>query len=316
MSEDGKSSALRYEELRLPQLADLPRERTVFFISVSPLEVHGPHLPLGTDVVIAGELERRYRQSLAERHADLIMVTLPPLYLGSDALPIKGSLSIPARALAAVLVAYGKGLAAQGFRYLFIADNHGGPRHQLAMEAAARRLWRRYKFYLINPFNLDFRLMVQHDPEFLRRTGLSPGTCGDDADSHAGTNETSLMLTAAPAQVDKTYNQLPPATPPSLKGGAAILAAVAGICRACGGRRLAADLLHLANTLAWVNDPQMTPYMGAPALATPEAGEAMLRERIRNGVELFEKALAGEGKEPVHLPPMLWPLRILRYLPE
>jgi hypothetical protein len=46
---------------------------------------------------------------------------------------------------------------------------------------------------------------------------------------------------------------------------------------------------HLAATLAWVGDPQMKPYMGAPALATAEAGEAMLAGAHRNGHALFPR---------------------------
>lgn len=316
MMGSGKARVLEYVELRLPDLQALDRDKTAFLMSVSPIEVHGPHLPVGTDVLISEELLHRYMSELGRRRPELTFVKLPPLWAGSDALPVPGSFSVPAPHLEGILVAYGRGLAKQGFRYLFVSDNHGGPRYQMAIESAARTLWRRHRFYLIDPFGMDYRLMVQHDPEFLRRSGLAPGTCGDDADNHAGTNETSLMLACDPTRVSGGFRQVGPSTLPARRGAAALVANLGRLIRALGGRALGADLDHLANTLAWVSDPAMKPYMGDPGKASADAGEAMLAARVEVGVRLFEQALTSAGKEPVHITPMLWGVRFLRRLPE
>ncbi|MEA4884205.1 MAG: creatininase family protein [Clostridia bacterium] len=316
MADPGDITIREYVEMRLPELTALDRDHTVFLISVSPIEVHGPHLPVGTDVFISEDLVIRYAVELHKSHPELAFVKLPPLYAGSDALPVKGSLSVPAAHVEGVLTAYGKGLARQGFHYLFVADNHGGPRHQMATEAAARRLWRNHRFYLIDPFNLDFRYMVQHDPGFMKKTGLGPGVCGDDPDSHAGTNETSLMLASCPERAPANYREAAPSLPPPVKGGAALTAGLGRFLRALGGRVLGQDLEHLANTLAWVSDPNMVPYMGDPSRATREAGEAMIAARVKVATELFERALASGGADPVHIAPMLWGIRLMRRLPE
>lgn len=316
MSQDLEAKALEYVEMRLPQIQALDRNTTVFMMSVSPIEVHGPHLPLGTDVFVSEHLLARYVGELSRRRPELTFVKLPPLWAGSDALPVPGSLSVPAPHLQGTLTAYGNGLAKQGFRYMFIADNHGGPRHQMAIECAARNLWRRHKFYLIDPFGLDFRHMVQHDPEFMSRTGLGPGLCGDDADSHAGANETSLMLAGCPEHVHSSYAQTPASTLPPLKGLARLVMGIGRFIWAFGGVQAGRDLRHLANTLAWISDPNMLPYMGDPSIATSEAGEAMFAARLENAMALFERALDSGGREPVHMVPMLWGLRAMRRLPE
>ncbi len=313
--------AMEYVEMSLPELRALDPGKTVFMISVSPIEVHGPHLPVGTDVFISDDLALRYMAELHKRRPDLRFVQLPSLYVGSDALPVAGSLSVPAVHLEGVLRAYGKGLAKQGFRYLFVADNHGGPRHQMAVEAAARALWRRHRFYLIDPFGADFRYMVQHDAKFMSRTGLGPGACGDDPDSHAGTNETSLMLVCSPRRVREDYRSIRASLPPARRGAARLVGGLATAVRLFGGRTLGRDLDHLANTLAWVSDPEMIPYMGDPSKATREAGEVMLAARVEVAMDLFERALEGGAepestREPVHITPMLWGLRIMRKLPE
>lgn len=305
--------AMRYEDLALPDLQALDREKTVFLLAVSPIEVHGPHLPVGTDVFIAEELQRRYIAALAERHPELTAVILPSLYAGSDALPVKGSLSVPAPAVEGILTAYAKGLAAQGFRFLLLSDNHGGPRHAMAIEAAARTAWKRWRFYLIDPFNALYRKMVECDPELLRETGLGPATCGDDPDAHAGTNETSLMMVAAPDKIRAGAAALPASVPAPLKGGAKAVAGLAGLVRALGGRQLGRDLEHLARTLNWVSDPNLTPYMGDPSKATRAAGERMLTAHLNLAMSLLEQALAGR---PVQTNPLLWRLSAMRKLPE
>jgi creatinine amidohydrolase len=47
---------ISYVRMSLPEIEALDREKTIFLMAVSPIEVHGPHLPLGTDVFVAEEL--------------------------------------------------------------------------------------------------------------------------------------------------------------------------------------------------------------------------------------------------------------------
>jgi creatinine amidohydrolase/Fe(II)-dependent formamide hydrolase-like protein len=302
-----------YVEMTLTELEQLPRDKTLFFMPVSPIEVHGPHLPVGTDVFIAEEVRDRLQKRLAETHPDATMINLPPLYCGSDALPVPGSLSVPAEALSEVLLAYARGLHKQGFKYLIVTDNHGGPRHNLGIAYAANQAWKKYRFYVIDPFITIYKLMGRLDPGFIKRTGLAKGTCGDDTDNHAGTNETSLLMACRADYRDRDYSQIPPSLLPRPKGGAAIAASVGRMLGALGGREIAQDLNHLANTLAWMAEKPFTPYMGAPALGSQAAGEAMLAEHARISAELVERALAGED---VRQKPVLNGLRFLRRLPE
>lgn len=300
---------LEYCKLTLTDLQALRKDKSLFLMQVSPIEVHGPHLPLGTDVYVSGELMNRYMTAISGKYPDLDLVVMPPLFAGSSPLPVKGSIAVPATTLESLLFAFVKGLADQGFRYLLLADNHGGPAHQMAIEAAARKAWRKYRFYLIDPFNADFRKMVECDPEFLNGTGLARGTCGDDTDSHAGTNETSLMLVTAPEMIKENYRGLPASVPPQTTGAAKVVVVLSGIVGSAGGKRFSGDLKHLANTLAWISQPDMTPYMGDPKKATRAAGEAMLEARVKVAMELVDGALA--GKE-VQIVPLLWQIKALR----
>lgn len=295
--------------MSLTDLGSLSRDRSVFLMSVSPIEVHGPHLPVGTDVFISEMLQQRYIKMLSDTHPELDLVILPPLFAGSTPLPVKGSIAVPAKALESLLFAFAADLAKQGFKYLLISDNHGGPGHQLAIEAAARRAYKKFRFYLIDPFNNDYRKMVECDPVFLSGTGLGKGTCGDDTDSHAGTNETSLMMVTDRTKIKESYKDIPASVPPEKRGISRLIVGISTIASSMGARRLSGDLMHLSSVLAWIGQPDMVPYMGDPKLASEKAGEAMIEARVRAASALFEKALKGE---PVYIDPLLWQLRMIR----
>ncbi len=303
------AGVIDYVRQTLPQLQALDKAKTIALMSVSPIEVHGPHLPVGTDVYISDELQRRYIAELERRHPDFTLLRLPALYTGADPLPVGGSISVPAPILEGLIVAFAAGLAAQGFHYLLISDNHGGPRHQMAIEAAARTAWRKHRFYVINSFGQEFRMMVQLDPAITKATGLGKGNIGDDLDVHAGTNETSLMLATEPGLVDPGYRNVPVSAPTK---GPGFVAALGRFIGSLGGRVTGRDLEHLDATLAWTGKKGFTPYMGAPAKASEEAGEAMYKARVAVAMDLVERALKGEE---LRITPMLWGVRILRKLP-
>lgn len=302
-----------YVNLTVSDLGELDRKTTVFSIPVSPIEAHGPHLPLGTDVVVAAAIRDRVQASMLEKRPELFFVNLPPLYCGSDALPYPGSLSVNAMSLSGVLYDYAKGLVKQGFRYLVIFDNHGGPRHHLGIAHASEKAWKNHRFYVIDPFIEIYRSMVTHDPEFLALTGLEPGRCGDDADSHAGTNETSLMMAISEDYASRDYNGVPPSVPPKMRGAAKAVDFLGALVGRLGGKRTGPDLKHLSQALAWTGEKGFMPYMGSPGLASKEAGEAMLGAHARISAGLIEKALSGSEVRPI---PMLSRLSFLRRLPE
>ncbi len=299
----------RYLELTMEELDQLERERTIFLMVLSPIEAHGPHLPLGADLVLGEKVQQQHLQIIQEEFPSYQPVLLPPLPLGADALPRPGSLGISGSLLGRILKGWGRELAGMGFKYLLLADNHGGPRHLLACEKAARSLYRQHNFYLLNPFSREFSLMMAGEPQFLQQTGLQPGQCGDIDDLHAGTNETSLLLAAQSEQVREIYRELPPNSAPPPGG---IFVFLAGLFRLLGRQRLAGEIKNLGRIAAWAGDPRIPSYIGCPARARSEAGQAMLKARQEVTREIINSALQGEE---VSLRPPLWPLHILSRLP-
>jgi creatinine amidohydrolase len=206
----------RLEEMSTPALDALDRERTVIVLTVSPLETHGPHLPLGVDAFTA----RHFAESMAERmladRPGWSVVLAPTLYLGSFTFDTVGTVNVRQRVVRDAVTDYGASLARAGFRYILVSNGHGGPGHLVALEEAAARVSRRY--------GVTMASFTGHLAwEFLRgrylpkiESALGRTLSGDEQqafaeDAHGGWWETSIMLLLRPHLVDEGYRTLPPA---------------------------------------------------------------------------------------------------------
>lgn len=295
-----------YAELTQPQLLALDRDHTLAVMALSPLETHGPHLPLGTDVFIAEALRDRVIQKLQAAMPELDYLVFPSVALGADPIPAPGSVRIDSRAIHLLLVSTAASLAKLGFKWMLVTDNHGGARHQAAIEKAVRKAWKKHHFALICPFLNFYRRMVEHDPSLLTATGTAPRSCGDIDDAHAGTNETSLMLHIAPDRVAPDWQQVPPATINRDNRLYRVLSLLGAIIGLLGADTLGRDLEYMGSGLSWQNANPMPPYMGAPANADPERGRRMLEAHAEEAVAQVRRALDGQ---PPFSTPLLWGLR-------
>ena len=288
---------MTYEEVE-----KLNRDKTIFLMALSPLETHGPHLPVGTDLIVAEQLLLKYENVLNEKYPDFTIIKMPSLPFGGSLLPVEGSIEIKARNLEKILLDISNNLSKLGFKYLFLADNHGGPAHQMAIEAASHKADKKLDFKLVDPFNYIFKMMVENDEKLLNRLSSTSGEIGDDPDLHAGNNETSLMLYLKPEEVGQ-YESLRASLIPEYKGLAKVLNSLSKLFNS-------KSLAHLAVNLAWISDEQITPYLGKPAEAESYRGKEMVEARVTIALELFDKAIKGEK---IKEKPMLWNLRFLRY---
>ena len=266
---------LEYLELARDEIAALDRETTLFVSVVAPIEVHGGHLPVGTDLYVAEGILRR----TVEQLDGWTVVRLPDLLLGAQAIPARGSIRIKAKVLESALESWGMGLAELGFRYWIVFDNHGGVTHQLAEATAAARLLRK-GFNLIIPF-----VSIFHDMTW-EKTGLQlkPGCDGGAEDAHAGTNETSLMLALSPHRIRPGWENLPRWKPAR--------ETVMGKF----GRLLKQPLLGMA--MDWFAAPDNPHYVGGPADAAVQAGYAMAEYHEAKSLELLNAARNGTYRSP------------------
>jgi len=282
------------EELSSPALDALPRESTVVILTASPLETHGPHLPLGVDAYTG----RYFAQAMAERlvaeRPGWHVVLAPTLHLGTFAFETVGTVTMRQRVVRDLLVDYGSALARTGFRHILISNGHGGPGHLVALEEASAIVSRRYRVTMASVTGyLAWGLMSgRYVPKFEAALGRPITDEEREAfseDAHGGWWETSMMLLLRP----------------DLVGG--------------GWRDLPAARYSMAHRLI-PNYPMRNGgqgYIGHPALADPEFAKATLTVLMDEAMELVRGLLDGSmrpsrGRSPFFSMPFFrtnfWPV--------
>jgi creatinine amidohydrolase len=209
-------SILRLEELSTTGLDALDRECTTVILTVSPLEEHGPHLPLGVDAFTAQHFARAIAERIVAERPGWQVVLAPPLYLGSFTFDHVGTVRIRQRLVRDTMVDYGSALARAGFRYIVVANGHAGPGHLVALEEASRRVSRTHGIAMASfTGHLAWQfLRGRYLPQVEARLGRPLSESERRAfaeDAHGGWWETSMMLLLRPELVDARYRELPPA---------------------------------------------------------------------------------------------------------
>ncbi len=299
-------------ELTYDALRQLDRERTIAFCAVSALEVHGPHLPIGSDLHQAEWMADETARRFAERHPDWLVLRYPPIPLGADELPLPGSMSSPARTVYRAVRAFGDSLARAGLRFVVVTNAHGGPRHAAALEAASRRVSRRRGIAMIAPSIRALHRLVSgaalEEVEAHLGRPLSPEEReGALSGEHAGTWETAWYLARHPDWVDPAWKDLPLATPPAWRPLQRLAERLERTARGRSaekpgrGMPLHAILSSLAGSIGWLLHTRFgyrrvgppVSYHGWPAVASAELGLAYAELSVRMCLEDVEAVTSG-----------------------
>lgn len=303
MSEDAPRP-IRWETLTKRQFDRIDRSRAVVMVTCSPLEVHGPHLPLGADALEGEGLAERVLRFLPEPHRSRTFLKLPFVYAACDGVPQAGTLAFRPSTTIAVLEDLGRSLAAQGFRDVIVSNFHGSPRHFLAIETACERVSRERGIRMVSVFSMMLSRLNGGGSELGDVLGHLPGVRKEDlaGDTHGGLVETSQLLALHPEWVDPDYKALPRRTVDGwlAERGEPVPPAPRG--------KLAALPQMVAAFQAGIRFFSEETYAGAPAGASAELGEAILdtlgRHTAEAVVELWEGRLPAAAW---HSP--LWKMR-------
>ncbi|HYB13587.1 MAG TPA: creatininase family protein [Myxococcota bacterium] len=295
---------LRWESLTKRAFDELPRSRCVVLATCSPLEVHGPHLPLGADALEGEGLAERVLRFLPERHRQRIFLKLPLVYAAADVVPQPGSLAFRPSTVSRFLEDLGGTLAAQGFRDVLISNFHGGPRHFVAIERACQRVSKRRGIRMVSLFSLMLSRLTGGSENLEQLIGALPGVKPEDLrdDTHAGFLETSQLLALHGGWVDPIYKELPRISFESWLGNAQ-----GGRAGERKGRiRGLFDLLRSfrGNLLFFLEHS----YNGAPAGASAEIGERILDLLGAKTADATAEILDGK-LSPLDCHSPLWPWR-------
>jgi len=297
---------LRWESLTKRDFDAIDRKRAVVLLTCSPLEVHGPHLPMGADALEGEGLAERMLRFLPERHRDRVFLKLPFIYAATDTVPQPGSLYFQPKTTIRVLEDLGRTLAAQGFDHVLVSNFHGGPRHFLAIEKACVRVHRRTGLRMVSLFSLLISRLTQGTSNLDDVLAGIPGIDPADlvGDTHGGLIETSQLLALHGEWIDPGYKELPRQTVDTWLESQ-------GRTRDEGARgdprRFVAMLRSFRSGLQFFD---ANTYSGAPAGASAELGFRILDTLGGHAATACTELLDGEiGPEACHSP--IWKLRFL-----
>ncbi|MBW2234629.1 MAG: creatininase family protein [Deltaproteobacteria bacterium] len=297
---------LRWETLTKKAFDEIDRERAVVLVTASPLEVHGPHLPIGADALEGEGLAERMLRFLPEEHRSRTFLKLPFVYAATDVVPQPGSLFFRPGTTVRVLEDLGRSLAAQGFRHVWVSNFHGGPRHFLAIERACHRVHRKRGLQMASIFSLMISRLTNGTSNLDDVLAELPGVRREDlaGDTHGGLVETSQLLALHGGWVDPSYKDLPRLTVDTWLDAR-------GERRARAGRGDPRRFLEMLGSFrSGLRFFQEETYSGAPGAASAELGERildLLSERAAKGcAELLDGRI---GPDDCHSP--IWPYRFL-----
>lgn len=168
--------------------SDVAGAARVAVLPLGAIEQHGPHLPLGTDLIIAEALSAR---AVDQASPDSGAVLLPAIPFGKsdEHDDFAGTVSLRAQTMVAILEDIGASIARSDIRRLLIISGHGG--NSEVMGIAARNLRRQSRMAVVATNFMRFGLPDRAVAEDEVRYGI-----------HGGLIETSLMLHLAPEKVD------------------------------------------------------------------------------------------------------------------
>lgn len=293
-----------WQHMTGPSLAALDRQRCVVLVSCSPLEVHGPHLPVFADIRESEGLLQRSAEKLLERDETISFIRLPPVWVAADVLPHPGSIKFEPETVIQVLYEMGLSLARQGFVHIWIGNFHGGPRHILAIEAACHRVQRETGAKMISVFSLLAKKLTGGGTDLAERLDGIGGVSEKEllGDSHGGAIETAMLLHLAGEHVDPGFRTLAPRSleldldragkPPLQQGKKPTVPEM---------------LRSLPLRQRYFEDET---YAGAPALANEALGEAYLEAITDDAAEILLEVYREQvAPKDCHSP--LWPFRRL-----
>jgi creatinine amidohydrolase len=176
-----------WTDIHWPQFDRADPAQWIAVLPLAATEQHGPHLPIGTDIMIANAYLARVRELLPDQ-LPATFLPLQPVGISTEHIAYPGTLTLPTDTALQTWSALGDSIARAGIRKLVMVTSHGG--NSAAMTLVAQDLRARHGLLAVTtgwnrlsaPEQLFFPEEVRH--------GV-----------HGGAIETSIMLACYPQHV-------------------------------------------------------------------------------------------------------------------
>lgn len=235
----------------------LEKSSRTIILPIGILEKHGPHAPMGSDLIHVRELAKRAAQ---QEYA----VIFPDYFYGqvNEARHIQGTFSLPTDLTLELLQATCDEIARNGFEKIFIINGHGGNPQMLRYFVQTQMDKKRdYAVFFYEP-NQD---------ESVRKQVAEMRKSDAASDSHAGETETSILMYLRPDLV-----QLDRATSESGEN-----------------RKRLAELPNVYTAIWWYASYPLH-YAGEGAVGSRELGKLITEDRVESIAEALKAVKADE----------------------
>ncbi|WP_160684940.1 creatininase family protein [Clostridium sp. C2-6-12] len=195
----------KMEEMTWKEFDKLDKEITVVMLALSPIEEHGPHLPLGTDFIAAKDCLLEVVNYLEEKESKFNYIIHPPFPIGynENAMNFPGTMFYRSKTVENLLIDFGESLGRSGINKIIIINHHLDLGHVKAIENARE--------YLLEKFNVQ---LLEVASRIIYSEENNKENIQNETDSHeeihADIRETSFMLYKHPELVGDCYNELEP----------------------------------------------------------------------------------------------------------
>jgi creatinine amidohydrolase len=126
-----------WTEIHWPDIGSTEPARWIAVLPLAATEQHGPHLPVGTDVMIAESYLARARELLPDS-LPVTFLPIQPVGISTEHIDYPGTLTLPAEVALKSWTALGESVARAGVKKLVIVTSHGG--NSAAMTLVAQDL--------------------------------------------------------------------------------------------------------------------------------------------------------------------------------
>src|SRR5258707_11808006 len=126
-----------WTEIHWPDIAGAEPARWIAVLPLAATEQHGPHLPVGTDVMITQAYLARVRELLSDS-IPATFLPLQPVGISTEHIGYPGTLTLPTEVALQSWMALGESVARAGIKKLVMVTSHGG--NSAAMTLVAQDL--------------------------------------------------------------------------------------------------------------------------------------------------------------------------------
>lgn len=252
--------SIYYLDFRWPELKEFAEQDAIVVLPVGQTEEHGPHLPVGCDVMISQDTAERVAREAQKEMPVLVMPAIWAGYSGKALARWPGLVTLPPDVVIATVESVVVSLAASGFKKVLVMNSHG--HHEGILRVAARKIADRCNVTLVLS---NVWRMAEEVVQRVRES--ADGGC-----NHACEYETCLLL-ATGKRVDMSQATDEPVTPRS---------------RYVGG-----DLItrHRAKVFwsTWGHTSSKTGTYGCPTKATAANGKTIMDATVQEYLELLRE---------------------------